>query len=122
VESRLQSSKTIIDSEAPRTSPPKKQADADAADSGESKPTWRGAAREAVAAYLRELFAPVTKWLIRHQVKARRFGGLGSLAAGVGFMAGGLGPLGLSLIFVGVAVLLVELEISRRPPSDGRGE
>lgn len=74
--------------------------------------------RAAVVRCLRGLFSPLVRALAKHWGKVRRFGGLGALAVGAGFMAGGLGPLGLSLIFVGTAILLLAREQSRPAGSD----
>ncbi len=95
-----------------------KQPDADAEDRSESKATSRRGLRKAIARYFGDLLAPLTKRIVKHRVKVRRFGGLGALAVGVGFMAGGLGPLGLSLIFAGTAILLLDREQSRPAGSD----
>ncbi len=100
------------------TSPANKQPSADRPDRDASKPAWRDALRQTIAAQVRELFAPLRKWLARHRVKVRRLGGLGVLVVGAGLMAGGLGPIGLSLIFVGTAALLLELDQDQRGPAD----
>jgi hypothetical protein len=59
---------------------------------------------------LLKLYAPAFKRLGKHQVQVRRGAGVGGLALGIGFMAGGLEPIGLSLILVGTAMLLAEIE------------
>jgi hypothetical protein len=63
---------------------------------------------------LRKRFGPAGRAIARHQVGLRRWGGLAAVATGVGLMAGGLDPLGFSLIVVGVAVLLVEVDRAGR--------
>jgi hypothetical protein len=100
------------------TKPARKQRDADAPKRKASRRRWRRIVRRATARFLRRLFAPVIRPIVKHQVVARRFGGLGSLVFGAGLLVGGLGPLGLSLIFVGTALLLVELEESRPAPPE----
>jgi hypothetical protein len=96
----------------------KKQRDAEAPKRSAPRARWRQIVRGAIARFLGRLFAPLIRPIVKHQVQARRFGGLGSLVFGAGLMVGGLEPLGLSLIFVGTALLLVELEESRPAQSE----
>ena len=77
-----------------------KPRDSDASDRKPAKAAWREAARE--------LVYRATTWLARHH--ARRIGGGAGLGGGVAAMMIGLGPIGLSLIFLGIAMFLVEVE------------
>jgi len=96
----------------------KREHDSQTTDSSGSETAGRSTARAIIARALHGLSAPLVEQIAKHQAGIRWWGGLGSLAAGVGLMAGGLGPLGFSLILVGVAVLVAELERSGQAPSD----
>jgi len=70
----------------------------------------RKADRAGVTSALRKLGEPLLEWVIKHRAKLRRWSGLSGLALGIGLMAGGLEPIGFSLILLGTAVLLLELD------------
>ena len=88
----------------------KREHDSQTTDSSGSETAGRSTARAIIARALHGLSAPLVEQIAKHQAGIRWWGGLGSLAAGMGLMAGGLGPLGFSLILVGVAVLVSQLE------------
>jgi len=84
--------------------------DPEAADQRLPQKNGREAGRAGVMPALRKLGAPVLERVIKHQAKIRRWSGLSGLAVGIGLMAGGLEPIGFSLILLGTAVLLLELD------------
>ena len=96
----------------------KQQDDSHAPDRRVTGARWFKKARRRVARALRAFADPVLQPLAKHQARIRRWGGVGGLALGIGFLAGGLEPIGLSLILVGVAVLLVEFERSGQATSE----
>lgn len=96
----------------------KSKRDSPTSDSSGSEPAGRPRARPFIARALHGILAPLLARLAKHQAGVRWWGGLGSLAGGMGLMAGGLGPIGFSLILVGVAVLVWELERSGQDPPD----
>jgi len=95
----------------------KSKRDSQTSDSSGSEPAGRPRARPFIARALHGILAPLVDRIAKHQAGIRWWGGLGSVAAGMGLMAGGLGPIGFSLILVGVAVLVTQLERSGQEPS-----